>query len=128
MLLIDGSRGEGGGQVLRTALTLSMITGEPFAIENIRANRRKPGLLRQHLTCVDAAAAVSSADITGAHLGSRALTFAPRAINGGAYKFAVGSAGSTALVFQAVLLALLTLQPSRPADCSHPRINKYAAI
>lgn len=107
MLTIDGSRGEGGGQVLRTALTLSMITGEPFAIENIRAGRSKPGLLRQHLTCVEAATAISSAEVTGAHLGSRALTFVPRTLKGGAYKFAVGSAGSTTLVFQTILLALL---------------------
>lgn len=107
MLTIDGSRGEGGGQVLRTALTLSMITGEPFAIENIRAGRSKPGLLRQHLTCVEAAAEISTAKVTGAHLGSRALTFAPHHIKGGAYKFAVGSAGSTTLVFQTILLALL---------------------
>lgn len=116
MLRIDGSHGEGGGQVLRTSLTLSMITGEPFAIENIRAGRKKPGLLRQHLTCVEAAAAISSAEVSGAQLGSRTLTFAPRAIKGGAHSFAVGSAGSTGLVFQTVLPALIAAkEPSEIA-------------
>lgn len=114
MLTIDGSQGEGGGQVLRTALTLSMITGTPFRIENVRAGREKPGLLRQHLTCVDAAARISSAKVEGAALGSRALTFAPQTIQGGTYDFAVGSAGSTALVFQTILLPLLAAkEPSR---------------
>lgn len=118
MLLIDGSRGEGGGQVLRTALTLSMITGEPFALENIRAGRRKPGLLRQHLTCVEASAAITSAEVSGAHLGSQALTFAPRAVKGGAYTFAIGSAGSTALVFQTVVLALLAAKEPSEIELS----------
>ncbi|MGE0382413.1 MAG: RNA 3'-terminal phosphate cyclase [Hyphomicrobium sp.] len=126
MLQIDGSRGEGGGQMLRTALTLSMITGEPFSIENIRAGRRKPGLLRQHLTCVEASAAISSAEVTGAHLGSRALTFAPRGIKGGSYKFAVGSAGSTALVFQTVLLALLAAKESSSIELTGGTHNPSA--
>lgn len=126
MLLIDGSRGEGGGQMLRTALTLSMITGEPFAIDNIRAGRKKPGLLRQHLTCVEAAAAISSAEITGAHLGTRALTFAPRAIKAGTYKFAVGSAGSSALVFQTVFLALLTAKEPSTLELSGGTHNPAA--
>ncbi|MBL8884112.1 MAG: RNA 3'-terminal phosphate cyclase [Hyphomicrobium sp.] len=126
MLLIDGSQGEGGGQVLRTALTLSMITGEPFGIENIRAGRKKPGLLRQHLTCIEAASAISSAEITGAHLGSRALKFAPRAIKGGTYKFAIGSAGSTALVFQTVFLALLTAKETSSIELSGGTHNPSA--
>ena len=114
MLILDGSEGEGGGQILRTALSLSMITGLPFRIENIRAKRRKPGLLRQHLTCVTAATKISSATVVGAELGSLALTFAPGAIKGGAYEFAIGSAGSTTLVFQTVLPALLRADaPSR---------------
>ena len=107
MLTIDGGQGEGGGQILRTALSLSMITGHPFTIENVRAGRRKPGLLRQHLTCVKAAEKISRAMVKGAHLGSGSLTFEPGKIRGGEYAFAIGSAGSTSLVFQTVLPALL---------------------
>lgn len=106
MLHIDGSLGEGGGQVLRTALTCSMITGEPFRIDRIRARRSKPGLLRQHLTCVQAAAAISSATVEGAYLGSTSLTFEPGKIRGGEHRFAIGSAGSTTLVAETVLPAL----------------------
>jgi RNA 3'-terminal phosphate cyclase (ATP) len=107
MIIIDGSAGEGGGQILRTALSLAMITGKPFTIQNIRAKRARPGLQRQHLTCVLAAEKVSGAQVTGAHLGSTAVTFAPAAIKGGAYQFAIGTAGATTLVFQTVLPALL---------------------
>ena len=107
MLTIDGAQGEGGGQILRTALSLSIITGTPFALKNIRANRRKPGLLRQHLACVRAAASISRAKVAGAEINSRTLTFAPDAVRGGEYEFAIGTAGSTALVFQTVLPALL---------------------
>lgn len=107
MIELDGATGEGGGQVLRSALTLSMITGQPFRIVNIRANRSKPGLLRQHLVAVQAAAAVSGASVTGAELGSRTLTFAPRAIKAGDYQFAINSAGSCTLVLQTLVPALL---------------------
>ena len=107
MLEIDGSQGEGGGQVLRGALALAMATATPFAITRIRAKRSKPGLLRQHLTCVEAARAVSGATVTGAKLGSTELTFAPGPLVPGAYRFDIGSAGSTMLVAQAVLPALL---------------------
>ncbi|MGH7492134.1 MAG: RNA 3'-terminal phosphate cyclase [bacterium] len=106
MLLIDGSHGEGGGQVLRSALTLSLVTGKPFRIENIRAGRRKPGLLRQHLTAVEAAARIGAAEVTGADTGSRTLTFSPSQLLPGEYHFAVGTAGSTTLVLQTVLLPL----------------------
>jgi RNA 3'-terminal phosphate cyclase (ATP) len=108
MLTIDGSQGEGGGQILRTSLGLSMLTGRPFRIEKIRANRDKPGLMRQHLTCVQAAAEVCSAEVDGAAVGSRAVTFTPGKVKPGEYTFATGSAGSTTLVFQAILPALLT--------------------
>src|SRR6187402_2034988 len=74
-ITIDGSDGEGGGQILRTALSLSLVTGTPFRIERIRAGRRKPGLLRQHLTTVQAAVQVSRARVSGAELGSQSLTF-----------------------------------------------------
>lgn len=103
---LDGSQGEGGGQVLRTALTLSMITGAPFKIERIRAKRSKPGLLRQHLTAIQAAAAISGAQVQGAELGSQTLRFQPGPIRGGDYRFAIGTAGSCTLVLQTVLPAL----------------------
>ncbi len=108
MLTIDGSSGEGGGQILRTALALSTVTGKPFRIEKIRAARPKPGLLRQHLTAVKAAAQISSASVDGAELGSGAVTFSPGPVAAGEYGFAVGTAGSATLVLQTVLPALLT--------------------
>lgn len=107
MITIDGSLGEGGGQVLRTALGLSLVTGQAFRIENIRAKRRKPGLLRQHLTAVEAATAVGSASVDGAQLGSTRLMFKPGSVRAGEYTFAVGTAGSATLVFQTVLPALM---------------------
>jgi RNA 3'-terminal phosphate cyclase (ATP) len=110
MLRIDGTLGEGGGQVLRTALGLSMVTGTPFVIEGIRAKRERPGLLRQHLTAVQAAARLADAAVTGADPGSQRLTFAPKTFVGGEHTFAVGTAGSVLLVAQAVLPALLTAQ------------------
>jgi RNA 3'-terminal phosphate cyclase (ATP) len=107
MLIIDGSHGEGGGQILRSSLALALATGRPFRVVKIRAGRAKPGLLRQHLTAVKAAAEVSGADVTGAELGSRELTFIPGPVRAGAYTFPIGSAGSTLLVVQALLPALL---------------------
>jgi RNA 3'-terminal phosphate cyclase (ATP) len=107
MIELDGSAGEGGGQVLRSALTLSMITGQPFRIQNIRARRRKPGLLRQHLVAVQAAAEISGAQVTDADVGSQSLTFAPNQIKSGEYQFAIGTAGSCTLVLQTILPALL---------------------
>jgi RNA 3'-terminal phosphate cyclase (ATP) len=107
MVRLDGATGEGGGQILRTALSLSMITGQEFRIENIRAGRAKPGLLRQHLTAVLAAAEVSGASVDGAVLGSKILSFAPGAVSAGRYKFAVGTAGSATLVLQTLLPALM---------------------
>jgi RNA 3'-terminal phosphate cyclase (ATP) len=108
MITIDGSIGEGGGQILRTSLALSMVTGQAFRISGIRAKREKPGLLRQHLTAVNAAVAICSAEVIGASIGSVELTFEPGAVKAGAYTFSVGSAGSTTLVLQTVLPALLT--------------------
>jgi RNA 3'-terminal phosphate cyclase (ATP) len=106
-IAIDGSEGEGGGQLLRTALSLSLVTGRPFRIERIRARRKKPGLLRQHLTAVQAAAHVGRARVDGAELGSQVLSFEPSEIQPGEYEFAVGTAGSATLVFQTLLPALL---------------------
>jgi len=107
MITIDGSQGEGGGQILRTSLALSLVTGRPFRIENIRAGRAKPGLLRQHLTAAHAAAQVGDAEIQGDVLGSKALTFEPRRIKTGSFHFAVGTAGSATLVLQTILPALI---------------------
>jgi len=106
MILIDGSLGEGGGQVLRTSLALSLITGKPFRIENVRAKRSTPGLLRQHLTAVHAAAEVGGANVDGASIGSSSLTFVPNRVRSGEYAFAIGTAGSTMLVLQTILLPL----------------------
>jgi RNA 3'-terminal phosphate cyclase (ATP) len=106
MIRIDGAAGEGGGQVLRSALTLSLLTGAPFEIVHIRAGRRKPGLMAQHLQAVAAAAAVGGARIEGAQPGSTTLVFAPTAIRPGHYRFEIGTAGSTSLVLQTVLLPL----------------------
>ncbi|MEW6128048.1 MAG: RNA 3'-terminal phosphate cyclase [Acidobacteriota bacterium] len=108
MIILDGSYGEGGGQILRTALALSLITGKAFRIEKIRARRKNPGLLKQHLTSVSAAATVGDAELNGATLGSQYLTFTPRAIKAGEYTFAIGTAGSAMLVLQTILPALLT--------------------
>ena len=108
MIEIDGSFGEGGGQCLRTSLTLSLATGETFRICNIRARRSKPGLRRQHLTAVQAAAAVGQGEVSGAALGSTELTFRPRSVVPGTFSFDVGSAGSTTLVLQTILPALMT--------------------
>src|ERR1700759_3033367 len=102
MILIDGSYGEGGGQILRTALALSLVTGKPFRTERIRAGRKNPGLLRQHLTAVKAATEIGQAEVAGAHLGSNELTFTPGEVTPGEYNFAIGTAGSTSLVLQAV--------------------------
>lgn len=106
-LRIDGEQGEGGGQVLRTCLSLSLLYGINFTISNIRARRNKPGLRRQHLTCVRAAKAISDARVEGDELGSTELSFSPGEVHGGEYNFDIGSAGSTALLFQTLLLPLL---------------------
>lgn len=102
---LDGAIG--GGQVLRSALSLSMLSGRPFHICGIRAKRRRPGLLRQHLTAVQAAAQICAAEVEGAELGSQRLSFRPGSIRAGDYRFAIGSAGSCTLVLQTLLPALL---------------------
>jgi tRNA-splicing ligase RtcB len=104
---IDGSIGEGGGQILRSALALSMVTGKPCLLANIRAGRSKPGILRQHLTALRAAAEVGSGAVEGAALGSSEILFTPGPVRAGDYGFSVGTAGSTTLVLQTVLPPLL---------------------
>ena len=107
MITLDGSQGEGGGQILRSALALSVITGRPFRISRIRARRPKPGLMRQHLACVEAAARIGSATVEGAALGSQELTFTPGAVVPGQHEFKIASAGSTMLLLQTILPPLL---------------------
>lgn len=104
---IDGSEGEGGGQILRTSLGLSLVTGRPFRLVNVRAGRSTPGLRRQHLASLRAAQAVGNAVITGDEVGSMAVSFAPRGVVAGEHAFVVGTAGSATLVLQTVLPALL---------------------
>lgn len=108
MLTVDGSFGEGGGQIIRTSLALALVTGKPFRVERVRANRQKPGLQRQHLTAVNAAAAVGRAEVSGAAVGASEFTFVPREIVPGEYNFAVNTAGSATLVLQTVLPPLMT--------------------
>lgn len=107
---LNGAHGEGGGQILRTALALSLRTRRPFRLFNVRKNRDKPGLRPQHLMAVKAAAELSGAELRGAHVGSDDLVFRPppgRAIPGGIYRFDIGTAGSAPLVLQTVLPALM---------------------
>jgi len=108
MIEIDGSLGEGGGQVLRSALSLSCITGKGFRIRNIRKNRSKPGLMRQHLMAVQACARIAAAEVAGDRLGSLELVFSPHGVRSGAYNFNIGTAGSATLVLQTVIPALLS--------------------
>src|SRR5512140_383744 len=108
MITIDGSKGEGGGQILRTSLALSLVTGHPFRMKRVRAKRQKPGLLKQHLTAVEAAKTIGRAEAEGAALSSQTLEFRPGSVTPGNYRFAIGTAGSATLVLQTVLPALLT--------------------
>ncbi|UKL13237.1 RNA 3'-terminal phosphate cyclase [Dissulfurimicrobium hydrothermale] len=107
MVEIDGSRGEGGGQILRTSLGLSCLFAKPFHMVNIRKNRRRPGLMPQHLASVKAAQAVANAWVEGADIGSVELKFRPDSIGSGHFFFDVGTAGSTSLVLQTILPALV---------------------
>jgi len=112
-VFIDGSMGEGGGQILRTSLALACITGRNLHIENIRAARRKPGLAKQHLICVRAASEICGGKCEGAVIGSQVLDFQPGRIHGGNFTFDIGSAGSATLVIQTILPALfLADEPS----------------
>jgi len=107
MIELDGGQGEAGGQVLRSALALSICTQQSFRFTNVRMHRDMPGLLRRHVAAIDAAADVANADVTGAQLGSRELTFRPRRSHSGNYTFDVGANGSCSLVLQTVLPVLL---------------------
>lgn len=114
MIIIDGSEGEGGGQMVRNSCALSLVTGEAFRITNIRAKRSKPGLMRQHVTAIEAACAISGSECRGLAVGASELEFRPGKVLPGEYHFAVGTAGSTGLVLQTVLMPLLLAdKPSR---------------
>jgi RNA 3'-terminal phosphate cyclase (ATP) len=108
MIRIDGSSGESGGQILRSSLILSLTIGKAIRIENIRAKRERPGLLRQHLTAVLAASEIGGAEVEGANLGSKTLTFIPGTVRPGKHRFVIGTVGSSTLVFQTILPALMT--------------------
>ena len=105
-VVLDGSRGEGGGQILRTALTLSLLTGRPFRMVKIRANRDKPGLRPQHQKAVEAAAALGGATVTGGGIGAKELTFSPASYAPCDFSIDIGTAGSTGLILQTLHLAL----------------------
>jgi RNA 3'-terminal phosphate cyclase (ATP) len=107
MVEIDGSFGEGGGQILRTALSLSCLFQKPFRISNIRKGRKKPGLMPQHLTGVRAAQLLSRAEVQGDCPGSMELSFSPGKVNGGSFFFDIGTAGSTMLVLQTLIPSLI---------------------
>ena len=112
---LDGSEGEGGGQILRSALALSILTRRPFKLTNIRANRSKPGLQPQHLMCVRAAGSISGATYKGGSVGSSVLYFEPGAIKSGNYTFSIGTAGATSLVLHTVYLPL-ALRGDKPSE------------
>lgn len=114
MITIDGSFGEGGGQIIRSSCALSLLTGKAFRVYNVRARRDRPGLQRQHLTAVNAAAEIGQGKVDGAAIGSTEFTFVPGEITPGEYKFSIGTAGSTTLVLQTLLPPLMAAsQPSR---------------
>jgi RNA 3'-terminal phosphate cyclase (ATP) len=106
LIEIDGSEGEGGGQMLRSSLALSILTGKPFRLVNIRANRKPPGLKAQHAAAVKAAAAISGAQYKGGQVGSDRLEFAPGEVVAGTHRFAIGTAGATGMVLHTVYLPL----------------------
>jgi RNA 3'-terminal phosphate cyclase (ATP) len=107
MISIDGSFGEGGGQIIRTSLALSLITGKAFRVYRVRARREKPGLQKQHLTAVTSAAEIGRARVEGAGVGSSEFTFTPGEVAPGSYRFNIGTAGSTTLVLQTILPPLM---------------------
>jgi RNA 3'-terminal phosphate cyclase (ATP) len=125
-IIIDGSEGEGGGQVLRTSLSLSAITGKPVRIENVRGRRKKPGLFRQHLTAFKAAAEICDARMEGAELGSPEIAFHPGKIKGGDYEFSIGSAGATNLVAQTLLPILAHAETDSTVRITGGTHNQWA--
>jgi RNA 3'-terminal phosphate cyclase (ATP) len=143
MIKLDGQNG--GGQLLRSALSLSLVTGQAFRMTAVRGLRKKPGLMRQHLTGVNAAVEISGGSVDGAELGSTELIFNPGTVSGGDYRFSIGTAGSACLLYQTLLPALLlakeastlrleggTHNPMAPSfdfldKCFLPQIRKMGA-
>jgi len=117
-IVIDGSVGEGGGQILRTSLTLSLLTKKTLRIDNIRSKRSSPGLKQQHLTALKAAAEISNAHVEGDFPGSQEVLFVPGEINPGKYSFKIPTAGSTTLVMQTIFMPL-----SSTSKASHVSIT-----
>lgn len=114
MLTIDASKGEGGGQIVRSALTLSLVTGKPFVLEKIRAGKRVPGLGRQHVVAVQAAVEMSGGEAEGAQVGSQVLRFTPRKVSGGTHRWNVNPGGSAVLIAQMLVPALC--RASEPSE------------
>jgi RNA 3'-terminal phosphate cyclase (ATP) len=125
MIQLDGSHGEGGGQILRSSLTLSLLTGIPFKLTNIRANRKPPGLRPAHMTAVKAAAEIGQARYKGGTVGSETLYFEPGDVQSGEYRFAIGTAGATGLVLHTLYLplALRGTGPSRVTITGGTHVN-----
>jgi RNA 3'-terminal phosphate cyclase (ATP) len=126
MLTIDGSFGEGGGQIIRSSLALSLITGKAFRVYNVRAGREKPGLKPQHLMAVKAAAEIGRAQVDGASVGSREFTFIPGEVKTGEYRFSIGTAGATMLVLQTVLPPLMIATEPSVITLEGGTHNKHA--
>lgn len=126
MLTLDGSFGEGGGQIIRSSLALSVITGKPFRVYNVRARRTKPGLKRQHLTAVMAAAEICGARVEGAGLGASEFTFVPGETKPGEYSFPIGTAGATMLVLQTILPPLMISHEPSVVTLEGGTHNKHA--
>ncbi len=126
IITIDGSQGEGGGQILRSAVGLAAVAGKAVRIEKIRAGRSKPGLMRQHLTAMNAAARICNGRLSGAELGSKELTFEPQQVCAGTYQFSIGTAGSATLVLQTILPALLTAEGNSDVIIEGGTHNQWA--
>jgi RNA 3'-terminal phosphate cyclase (ATP) len=126
MLTIDGSQGEGGGQIVRSSLALSLVTGRALTVHSIRAGRSKPGLMRQHVTAVQAARKISDAKVSGAEIGSFQLVFKPGKVRAGDYTFRIGTAGSTTLVLQTILPALMMADGVSTVTLQGGTHNPYA--
>jgi RNA 3'-terminal phosphate cyclase (ATP) len=115
---VNGARGEAGGQLLRSALSLSLLIGQPFGLTRIRAKRDRPGLRPQRLAAVQAAAKVCAASVTGDRIGSETIAFAPGPVRVGDYFFDIGPAGSTSLVLQTLLLPLALAGGAPSSHCA----------